>query len=310
MSLKTTLHITNGSSLTERLKVLQLNGEFLTWHEMLCEGPTILNIDSDEFINTRETFLGQFYNLEYKRNEFKSELNKLNHLEQYDEIILWFEYDLFCHINLIAVVSLLLQKGVGIPIKLVCSGRINGEKGLKGLPELNSHQLKKHYKERITLKQSDLELAQKCWGIYNSENHNDFKPLIVTSSSFEYLTNCLKAHLKRFPDTRSGLGTLEFNILKLIKTNNIKSLHHLLGYALNYQGYYGFGDIQLKRLMERLSDFYTVYDDKVVVNREGDLVLLHLKNVHDEIENNMSYGGVLKYDYVFNKKENKLFKTV
>jgi len=307
---KNTLHITNGSSLTERLKVLQFKGEFLTWHEMLCEGPTTLNIDSEEFINTREAFLGEFYNIEYKRDELKSELDKFNHLENYDEIILWFEYDLFCHINLIAVISLLLQKNVKTPLKLVCSGRIDGEKGLKGLPELKSFQLKKHYKNRITLKDSDLKLAKTCWDIYNSDNHNDFKPLIVTSSSFEYLTNCLKAHLKRFPDTRSGLGTLEFNILKLIKNNNIKSLHHLLGYALNYQGYYGFGDIQLQRLIKRLEPFYTVYDDKVVLNREGDLVILHLKNIHDEIQNNMCYGGALKYDFVFNKKENKLFKTV
>ena len=307
---KNTLHITNGSSLTERLKVLQFEGEFLTWHEMLCEGPTTLNIDSEEFINTREAFLGEFYNLEYKRDEFKSELDKFNHLENYDEIILWFEYDLFCHINLISVISLLLQKNVKIPLKLVCSGRIDGEKGLKGLPELKSFQLKKHYKNRITLKDSDLELAKTCWDIYNSDNHNDFKPLIVTSSSFEYLTNCLKAHLKRFPDTRSGLGTLEFNILKLIKNNSIKSLHHLLGYALNYQGYYGFGDIQLQRIIKRLEPFYTIHEDKIVLNREGDLVILHLKNTHDEIQNNMCYGGALKYDFVFNKKENKLFKTV
>ena len=34
-------------------------------------------------------------------------------------------------------------------------------------------------------------------------------------------------------------------------TQEIKSLHHLLGYALNYQGYYGFGDLQLKRLIKR-----------------------------------------------------------
>lgn len=304
------LHITNGSSLTQRLKVLQFKGEFLTWHEMLCEGPTVLNIDSEAFISTRELFLKQYYNLEYKHEEFKAELDKFNHLEQYEEVILWFEYDLFCHINLIAIISLLLQKGLKTPLKLVCSGRVEGQKGLKSLPELNSHQLKNHYKNRVTLKASDLDLAKQCWTIYNSDNHNNFKPLIVTTSSFKYLTNCLKAHLKRFPDSRSGLGTLEFNILKLIKEREIKSLHHLLGYALNYQGYYGFGDLQLKRLIKRLEQFYTINKNKVTINREGDLVLLHLKNVHNTIENNMRYGGISKYKYLFNKKENKLYKTV
>ena len=208
------------------------------------------------------------------------------------------------------MISVLRQKNIDLPISLVCRGRVEGEKGLKGLGELKSHQLRSHYKHRATLNNDDLALAEQCWTIYNSDNHNDFKPLIVTSSSFEYLTNCLKAHLKRFPDTRSGLGTLEFNILKLIKANEIKSMHHLLGYVLNYQGFYGFGNIQVERILEHLSPFYTVYEDKVVLNREGDLVILHLKNVHDEIENTMTYGGIKRYGYVFNKKENKLIQTV
>jgi hypothetical protein len=107
---KKQLHITNDAALTDRLQVLQFKGTFLTWHEMLCEGPTTLYIDNDDFIDTREAFLSEYYGLEYHRDAFKNELKKLNHLQQFDDIVLWFEYDLFCHINLIAVISLLLQK--------------------------------------------------------------------------------------------------------------------------------------------------------------------------------------------------------
>jgi len=306
---KNSLHITNGSELTKRLKTLQFNGTFLTWHEMLCEGPTTVTIDNDEFINTREAFLSEYYDIEYKRDTFKNELNKLNNLSQYSEINLWFEYDLFCHINLIAVISLLVQKNNSCPVKLICSGRINGEKGLKGINELKSYQLKQHYKNRVLLNATDIALAVQCWEIYNSNNHNNFKPLIVTSSSFKYITNCLKAHLKRFPDTRSGLSTLEFNILKLIKNNDIKSLHHLLGYALHYQGFYGFGDIQLKRIIDKLHPFYDVNSKKVSINRNGDLVLLHLKNAQNDIASSMVFGATNKYDFVFNKNKNELIKT-
>ncbi len=48
---------------------------------------------------------------------------------------------LFCHINLIAVISLLHQKEINLPLYLVCSGRIEGEKNLKGLAELTPEQL-------------------------------------------------------------------------------------------------------------------------------------------------------------------------
>ncbi|RZW40183.1 MAG: DUF1835 domain-containing protein, partial [Flavobacteriaceae bacterium] len=39
------LHITNGNSLTDYLKELDIVGDILTWQEMLCEGPTISNIN-------------------------------------------------------------------------------------------------------------------------------------------------------------------------------------------------------------------------------------------------------------------------
>src|SRR5210317_2146536 len=119
---KTTLHITNGSILTEKLQELDFHGEFLTWHEMLCEGPTLEHIDTDEFINIRSEFFDKTYDLEIDTVEFHNELNKLNSTEHYNEIILWFEYDLFCHINLVAVISLLQQKRIDIPLYLVCSG--------------------------------------------------------------------------------------------------------------------------------------------------------------------------------------------
>ena len=62
------LHITNGSSLTNYLKELDVEGEFLTWEEMLCEGPTVAGIDSNEFFNIRKTFLKKVYKMEIDEN--------------------------------------------------------------------------------------------------------------------------------------------------------------------------------------------------------------------------------------------------
>ena len=69
------LHITNGSSLTNYLKELDVDGEFLTWEEMLCEGPTVAGIDSNDFFNTRKTFLNEVYNIEIDEKEYKEELH-------------------------------------------------------------------------------------------------------------------------------------------------------------------------------------------------------------------------------------------
>jgi len=307
---KQPLHITNGGSLTNYLNELDVAGEKLTWQEMLCEGPTLTAINSDHFLNKRIAFLKDFYSIDLDVSELKEELNKLNDLENYSEIVLWFEYDLFCHINMMAVINLIQQQKINLPIYLVCSGRVSGEKNLKGLAELSADQLLKHYKDKVKVKPEDLQLMVTLWGIYCGKDHNLFKPYIVKSSTFKYLSNCLKAHLERFPGHESGLNILERNILDIIKDNDIKSKHHLLGYAINYQGYYGYGDLQLIRIIDKLNIFFTVTDDGIKLNRNGHEALLGPHNFSAELKNNMVFGGVSKLDFKFNKKQNKLVKTI
>ena len=307
---KKILHITNGSSLTNYLKELDFEGVFLTWEEMLCEGPTVASIDSEEFFKKRKSFLHKVYNIEIDENEYKKEIGKLNNWKDYQEVVLWFEYDLFCHINLIAVISLLHQREIDLPLYLVCSGRVEGEKNLKGLAELNPEQLLVHFENKIKLNPEDRDIAIALWRTYCGKDHNIFKPYIVKTSSFPYLSNCLKAHLKRFPDSKNGLNTLETNILEIVRTSDIKSRHHLLGYALNYQGYYGFGDIQLERIINNLSIFFTESEDRIILNRKGHEALINQHNFAVELNNDMDYGGVKRLTFQFNKEENRLIKTI
>jgi len=301
-----TLHITNGSVLTEFLMKLDYDGHILTWHEMLCEGPTLKNIDTPEFISLRKDFLENTFNVDYKESEFTDVLNELNQLDKYKQIILWFEYDLFCHINLIAVISLLKQKQVKIPLYLVCSGRVKGERDLKGLSQLSPKQLKYHYDTRIKLTVDDIALAQKAWRIYCEHDHNLLKELITRPSNFEYMGACLKAHIHRFSDSRSGLSSLELNILSLVNEHDIKSKHHLLGYALHYQGYYGFGDLQLEKIIDRLTPFFDISEDTLTLKEKGFQALNNEYNFREEIDTNLTYGGVNRNDFQFNETENKL----
>jgi len=127
---KQILHITNGNSLTNYLNELNVEGEKLTWQEMLCEGPTTEQVYSEKFIEHRKAFFSEYYNIGLNISEIEAELDKLNHVENYSEIVLWFEYDLFCHINLIAVINLIQQKKITLPLYLVCSGRVRNSKNL------------------------------------------------------------------------------------------------------------------------------------------------------------------------------------
>ena len=304
------LHITNGTHLSDYLKELDFREPILTWQEMLCEGPTIAAINSSEFFKLRSTFLKDYYDIEVDERDLAAELNKLDPSQPYDEIVLWFEYDLFCHINMLGVINLIHQREIHSQLSLVCSGRVAGEKSLKGLSELKPDQLLTHYEQRIELTQDDKELAIALWRTYCGTDHNILKPYITKASGFKYMGNCLKAHLQRFPDQKSGLGALESNILKLIRDYEIKSVHHLLGYALNYQGYYGFGDIQMERIINQLKPLFSISQNGLSLNREGYKALLGQSNVAQRVNNRMIYGGVHRMDFAFSETQNKLIKNV
>lgn len=305
---KDILHITNGTHLTNYLKELDVVGTYLTWQEMLCEGPTLVQIDSKQFFDNRKNFLKSTYSIAINEEEIENELSILNQAENFSEIVLWFEFDLFCHINLLGVLKLLQERQINLPIYLVSSGRIEGEKNLKALTELPSDQLLLHYKNKVLLLESDMELARSIWHIYCGKDHNLLKPYIVQNSSFKYLSSCLKAHLKRFPNLKNGLGVLEKNILTIVRDEVVKSKGHLVGYALNFQGYYGYSDMQIHYIINTLSIFFDETENSIKLNRKGHEALIGLHNFAAEINNNMVYGGVNRLDFYFSTQRNELIK--
>ena len=78
----------------------------------------------------------------------------------------------------------------------------------------------------------------------------------------------------------------------------------------DYQGYYGFGDIQLMRIIDKLDVFFTEDDHHLKLNRKGHEVLLVHRNLASELNDKMIYGSVKRLDFQFNKQENKLIKTI
>jgi len=307
---KKILHITNGDSLTERLTSVHLEGEIVVWREMLCEGPTVSQVGNDRFIALRKKFLQDEYGISNAlyEQEFMSQLKKLDAIDSYDEIILWFEFDLFCHINMLAAISYLIQQKKQEPLYLVCSGRVPGEKELIGLSELSDKQLLSHYKNKIKLSEDDLDMAHFIWQLYCGNNPNKLKPEIRKSSNFKYLSSCIRAHIERYPNINTGLNALETNILRLIEREHITSEHQLCGYALSYQGYYGYSDSMILKIIDKLRPFFQIGDDGLELNMNGQFVLDGSHNFYREVKNDDAYGGTSKYDFLYSPENHQLLK--
>ncbi|MEC7771825.1 MAG: DUF1835 domain-containing protein [Bacteroidota bacterium] len=309
--MKSLLHITNGDSFTSRLQSLEFKGDVITWREMLCEGKTLSTVGSESFWKTRFEFLNKNYKVSkswFIEKTLKEYRSLCNHKQQ-DQIVLWFEYDLFCQINMLAVISWLKQHRRHAEISLVCSGKVEGSTKLYGLNELDDDKLMELYDNRKVLSQDDIEYADYIWQLYCSDNpirlenqidNNDFQ--------FEYLSDALKTHLKRFPTIKNGLNDLENHILEVAKQEKPRSKKELLHNLLTDQGFYGFGDTQYERMVTSLKPLFSSFDP-VKLTKKGLDVLKQEANYYSELRDNQMYlGGSLKYNFLYNTETDRILK--
>ncbi|MFV8225805.1 DUF1835 domain-containing protein [Christiangramia aquimixticola] len=304
-----TLHIINGDGLAKKVQELQLPGDQIIWRELLCEGPTTKEINA-EFFKLRKKFLKKAYNIgaEHYEELFISEVKKLRSLKEYNKIVLWFEFDLFCHINMLSAINMLVSNKLDAPVYLVCSKKLEGEKKTRPLGQLSVSELKNHFNYSIQLNTDDIEAAILIWELYCSDDPLKLKAQIKTQTNFESLSSCLRAHIERFPNSITGINSLERNILKLIDTHEISSRNQLLGYALEYQGYYGYSDSQMQSLIKKLSLLFEETKNKILLTEAGKQALNAEKNFYRELQNNEFYGGTRIFDFLYISETHHLLK--
>lgn len=306
------LHITNGDSTTNYLKSLKFEGEFITWREMLCEGKTSIDVGSESFWKTRFEFLKSSYKVTKKTfiDFTLKEYRNLCQKSEQKEIVLWFEYDLFCQINMIAIISWLKRYRKGEKITLVCSGDVEGSAVKLGLAELNKKQILEHFKNRIELSQDDIEYADYVWQLYCSdsplrlETVNQFNP----ANPFYYLDDALQTHLQRFPSIENGLNNVENYILKIADQTTPKSKHDLVSDLIKNQEILGFGDLQYSQKLDKIRTLFTSFHP-VKISRKGKKALENQLNLYQTLRNDHMYlGGVKKYSYLYHNATGKLLK--
>ena len=305
------LHITNGDTFTDRLKTLNISGDLITWREMLCEGKTENNVGSELFWKTRFDFLSKNYKVSktwFVEKTLKEYRSLCNHKQQ-DHIILWFEHDLFCQINMLAVISWLKTHRKYAEISLVCSGKEDKTEKMYSLNELSDEQLTTLYENKITLTQDDIEYADYVWQLYCSDNPIRLENLTdFDNYQFKYLSSAIEAHLHRYPSIKNGLNHMENDILQLALEQKPKSKKLFLGELLKNQENLGFSDLQYERAVSRLKPLFSTFSP-VRLTKIGKKVLEGETSYYSSLRDNEVYlGGALKYNFLYNTNTNRILK--
>ncbi len=288
------VHILNGDSALDIFKETGIEGETIVFREMLCQGQCKEPILSDAFWQERKLFFQEHYNVgpeEYEKDTEKEISRIKDFLDPDIEICLWFEYDLFCHVNMFSIISYLDQKGKKDNVHIICSGRNFGSPELKGLGELNPKEFVKLYQVKRQLSKIDFEFANYFWMLYQSDKHEElFSFTFHTHPTFIYLKDCMIAHFYRYPDKKTGLSYSQNIILEQLM-NGPRTKAELILQLLRTQGYYGFGDIQYDKMIKDLSPLYTEDGLTLHINENGRAVFKGEKNLSEFVIVGFMVGG-------------------
>ncbi len=268
------LHILNGDSTYAIFKESSISGDVVIWREMLCEGTVVKDVGSDQFWKERYSYFKNEFGvdkLDYFDKTLK-EIIKLQDVSDYREVVLWFEYDLFCQINLMALATYLLKSyRKDIKYFLVCTGKEKGKTQLLSLADYSPKEYEDLYQNKIKLSRNDLLFAQIVWEIYSENDADSLKSFDFNQSKkFIYLQAAIDQHLMRFKD-ENGLNQIDHKILSIIDTGiqNEKQLINKLLIWQKKETVYGFGDMQYINYIKKLKSFIIIENDKMKLNQKG-----------------------------------------
>jgi len=228
-------HIHNGDVVAEQARREGLPGEHIAFREALATGPGTRDLE------TRAQFIAGSHDekLLRVRNDFIEMERALEEAKDADEVVLWFEHDLFCLVNLLSLLE-----------RFASCRRLT----LVWHPEpLSQVELYPLFESRAAVTPRMLALALDAWAAYLSDDPRALNRFVRDDNrDFLFLREGLTLHAARFPSVRNGLGGVEQRILDLI-LNGSRDFMTLFYDFDAAPPRYGLGDMEILRVLRVLA---------------------------------------------------------
>lgn len=239
------VHVLNGDATLTLFRQSEVPGDVVICREMMCEGKVKYTKDLTEFFESRAKHLEFQYGID-KQTYFTNVVQELEKLDlsssSADEIILWFEYDLFCQVNMLFILHYITSKLPTVPpISIV------------DLPHHAPPQdLPKLFEQRVRLQPDDLIWAADVWDAWCLHTPQVLETISkLSAGNLKALPAAITAHLKRFPDVNTGLSAIENYFLLRLVLGSYR-WYDLYMIFWNELEIYGFSNFQLDILIHRM----------------------------------------------------------
>lgn len=235
------VHVLPGDAIVDEFEKSLIPGEKIVCRECLIEG-NLRSADLDEFWRVRAEYLLRTYGgseRSYMENT-AAELQKLANVKAGTEVNLWFEYELFCQANLWFCLHLLNGSGAKI-FRVAPAVRGDADKW-KGFGTLKGEKLRECFDRRIELTPDDVQLGAAMWKAFANADHGKLNELAEKGSDrFPYLNETAAA--------ASAIATGPHTVIGEIIGEGVSGFADVFEEFTRRAGVYGFGDVQVRRLL-------------------------------------------------------------
>lgn len=258
-----TLHLTNGDHAATALARSGLPGDILSWRDLLHDGPVPSDADLPAFRRTRGEFLASrgWQSQSAVIADFTERDARLDSVGGGDELVLWFEPDLYDQLQLLQVLSRLHAKSADArPTITICPADCF-------LGPLKPEKFAPLYEARRTITMSDLAHAAEAWAAFTADTPDALLAVTeridrdVRARAYAYddevrlphLAPALRRQLEEYPDTQAGLSRSERQICEALAPGTM-TLAKLFQAHQSAESWVWLGDWSFAWYVQRLSD--------------------------------------------------------
>jgi hypothetical protein len=213
------LHVANGKATTAIIKGARIPGALSEWGDPLYEGPVPEEASDEELVRIRAQYLAD--GIRESVDDVVAGLTRwrtlIDDVGAYDELVLWYEHDLFDQLNLIQLLTWIGRSGpTQRHVSLICIGSFPGRPTFKGLGELTPGELAPLFDTRQPVEDAEYKLARQAWQAFRSSDPRAIEEMLQhDTSALPFLAPALRRYLEEFPWTTDGLSRSERRLLEL-----------------------------------------------------------------------------------------------
>jgi hypothetical protein len=219
------LHVANGTCTTRLIESAGIPGTVSIWADPLYEGPVPGGLSDADLVEVRTRHLaGPAGHADVDpANDLRNWRAAIERHESYDELILWFEHDLFDQLNLLQLLTWIRERlPPAKPVSLICIGAFPGHPQFKGLGELSAHELASLPDTRRRVSDAEYVLAAHAWDAFRAPTPEALDTLRRDDTrALPYLAPAVARFLQEYPWTTDGLSRTERRLLQLAAKESI-----------------------------------------------------------------------------------------